>query len=96
MLQVSDVTEKEALLAFQNGLKTWVKQEVEQKSVQKLLEAMMVAESLVMLGLEKDKLGSSKSEEKSVCEKDHKEDVVDGNDNGDNGGNRKPRVGEKK
>ncbi|MBA0765004.1 hypothetical protein Gotri_014269 [Gossypium trilobum] len=56
---------------------------------------MMVAESLVMLGLGKDKIGSSKSEEKSVCEKDHKEDV-DGNDNGDNGGNRKPRVGEKK
>ncbi|MFQ6626184.1 hypothetical protein Gotur_006089, partial [Gossypium turneri] len=27
---------------------------------------------------------------------DHKEDIVDGNGNGDNGGNRKPRVGKKK
>ncbi|MBA0818313.1 hypothetical protein Gohar_022015 [Gossypium harknessii] len=31
ILQVSDVTKKEALLAFQNGLKLWVKQKVEQK-----------------------------------------------------------------
>ncbi|MBA0615600.1 hypothetical protein Godav_015723, partial [Gossypium davidsonii] len=55
-----------------------------------------VAESVVKLGLGKDKLGSSKSEERGVCEKDHKEDVVDGNGNGDNGGNGKPRVWEKK
>ncbi|MBA0880436.1 hypothetical protein Goshw_011627 [Gossypium schwendimanii] len=27
---------------------------------------------------------------------DHKEDIVDGNDNGDNGGNEKPLVGKKK
>ncbi|MBA0878860.1 hypothetical protein Goshw_020767 [Gossypium schwendimanii] len=38
------------------------------------------------------KLGSSKSEERSVCKMDHKEDIVDGNGNGngDNGGNGKP------
>ncbi|MBA0666359.1 hypothetical protein Goklo_002777 [Gossypium klotzschianum] len=41
MLQVSDVTKKEALLAFQNGLKLWVKQKIEQRGVQKLLEAMI-------------------------------------------------------
>ncbi|MBA0727527.1 hypothetical protein Golax_000506 [Gossypium laxum] len=35
------MTEKEALLAFQNGLKPWVRQEVEQRDVQKLSEAMM-------------------------------------------------------
>ncbi|MBA0874071.1 hypothetical protein Goshw_011132 [Gossypium schwendimanii] len=52
--------------------------------------------SVVKLGLGKDKLGSSKSEEKSVCEMDHKEDIVDGNGNDDNGGNGKPRVGKKK
>ncbi|MBA0858513.1 hypothetical protein Goshw_027456, partial [Gossypium schwendimanii] len=75
MLQVSEVTEKEVLFAFQKGLKLWVRQE---------------------LGLRKDKLGSSKSEERGPCEKDHKEDVVDGNGNGDNGGNGKPRVWEKK
>ncbi|MBA0880543.1 hypothetical protein Goshw_011999, partial [Gossypium schwendimanii] len=53
------VIEREALLAFQKGLKPWVKQEVEQRSVQKLSEAMTVVESLVKLGLGKDKLGSS-------------------------------------
>ncbi|MFQ6640800.1 hypothetical protein Gotur_014946, partial [Gossypium turneri] len=41
---------------------------------------MMVVESVV-------KLGSSKSEERGICEMDHKEDIVDGNGNGDNGGN---------
>ncbi|MBA0874068.1 hypothetical protein Goshw_011132 [Gossypium schwendimanii] len=52
---------------------------------------MTVVKSVVKLGLGKDKLGSSKSEEKSVCEMDHKEDIVDGNGNDDNGGNGKPR-----
>ncbi|KAK8312961.1 hypothetical protein V6Z11_D01G077600 [Gossypium hirsutum] len=96
MLQVSDVTDEEALLAFQKGLKSWVRQEVEQRGIQKLSEAMTVVEFVVKLGLGKDKLGSSKSEEKGVCEMDHKEDIVDGNGNDDNGGNRKPRVGKKK
>ncbi|MFQ6636551.1 hypothetical protein Gotur_013087 [Gossypium turneri] len=57
---------------------------------------MTVTESVVKLGLGKDKLGSSKSEEKGVCEMDHKEDIVDGNGNDDNCGNGKPRVGKKK
>ncbi|MFQ6634488.1 hypothetical protein Gotur_012031 [Gossypium turneri] len=57
---------------------------------------MTVAESVVKLGLGKDKLGSSKSEERRVREMDHKEDIVDGNGNGDNGGNGKPQVGKKK
>ncbi|MFQ6651857.1 hypothetical protein Gotur_024018 [Gossypium turneri] len=96
MLQVSEVTEREALLTFQNGLKPWVRQEVEQRGVQKLSEAMTIVESVVKLGLEKDKLGSSKSEERGVYELDHKEDIVDGNGNGDNGGNGKPRVRKKK
>ncbi|MFQ6656073.1 hypothetical protein Gotur_026336, partial [Gossypium turneri] len=95
MLQVSDVTD-EALLTFQNSLKPWVRQEVEQRGVQKLSEAMTVVESVVKLGLGKDKFESSKFEERGVCEMDHNEDIVDGNDNGDNGGNRKPRVGKKK
>ncbi|MFQ6670791.1 hypothetical protein Gotur_035563 [Gossypium turneri] len=96
MLQVSDVTEEEALLAFQNSLKSWVRQEVEQRCVQKLSEAMTVVESMVKLGLGKNKLWSFKFEESSVCEMDHKEDILDGNGNGDNGGNGKPRVGKKK
>ncbi|MFQ6651478.1 hypothetical protein Gotur_023795 [Gossypium turneri] len=56
---------------------------------------MTVVESVVKLGLGKDKLGSSKSEERG-CEMDHKEYIVDGNGNGDDGGNGKPRVGKKK
>ncbi|MBA0871050.1 hypothetical protein Goshw_020653 [Gossypium schwendimanii] len=58
---------------------------------------MTVAESVVKFGLGKDKLGSSKSEKRGVCEKDHKKDN-DGNGNGigDNGGNGKPRVRKKK
>ncbi|MBA0880437.1 hypothetical protein Goshw_011627, partial [Gossypium schwendimanii] len=70
--------------------------EVEQRGVQNLSEAMTVVESMVKLGLGKDKLRYSKSEERGVCEMDHKEDIVDGNDNGDNGGNEKPLVGKKK
>ncbi|KAG8500951.1 hypothetical protein CXB51_002950 [Gossypium anomalum] len=97
MLQVSDVTEREAMLAFQEGLKPWVRQEVEQRGVQKLWEAMTVAVSVVKLGLGKDKLGSSKSEERGVCEGNHKEDTDEyGKGNGDNCGNGKPRVGKKK
>ncbi|MFQ6647525.1 hypothetical protein Gotur_021796 [Gossypium turneri] len=57
---------------------------------------MTVVESLVKLGLGKDKLRSSKSEERGVCKMDHKEDIVDSNSNGDNSGNGKPRVGKKK
>ncbi|MFQ6649572.1 hypothetical protein Gotur_022308 [Gossypium turneri] len=57
---------------------------------------MMVVESVVKLGLGKDKLGSSKSKKRGVCERDHKKDIVDSNDNGDNGGNGKPRFGKKK
>ncbi|MBA0610064.1 hypothetical protein Godav_010961 [Gossypium davidsonii] len=49
-------------------------------------------ESVVKLGLGKDKLGSSKSKERGACEKDHKEDVVHINGNDDNCGNGKPRV----
>ncbi|MBA0700698.1 hypothetical protein Goari_020575 [Gossypium aridum] len=58
-------------------------------------EAMTVAASMVKLGLGKDKLRSSKSEERGVCEKDHKEDN-DGNGIDDNDGNGKPRVGKNK
>ncbi|KAK8276572.1 hypothetical protein V6Z12_D10G208100 [Gossypium hirsutum] len=96
MLQVSDVTKKEALLTFQNGLKPWVRQEVEQRGVQKLSEAMTIVESVVKLGLGRDKLGSSKSERNGVCEMDHKEYMVDDNDNGDSSGNGKPQVRKKK
>ncbi|MBA0708555.1 hypothetical protein Golax_023662 [Gossypium laxum] len=57
---------------------------------------MILVESVVKLGLGKDKLGSSKLKERGACENDHKEDVVDGNVNDGNSGNGKPRVGKKK
>ncbi|MFQ6646176.1 hypothetical protein Gotur_019893 [Gossypium turneri] len=57
---------------------------------------MTVVESVVKLGLGNDKLGSSKFEERCVCEMDHKEYIVDGNGNDDNSGNGKPRVRKKK
>ncbi|KAH1081891.1 hypothetical protein J1N35_021652 [Gossypium stocksii] len=63
--------------------------EVERRGVQKLSEAMTIAESVVKLGLRKDKLGSFKSKERGVREKDYKEDN-NGNDISDNGGNGKP------
>ncbi|MBA0766004.1 hypothetical protein Gotri_015095, partial [Gossypium trilobum] len=57
---------------------------------------MTVVESMVKLGLGKDKLESFKSKERGVCEMNHKENVVDDNGNNDNSGNRKPQVGKKK
>ncbi|MBA0844608.1 hypothetical protein Goarm_023203, partial [Gossypium armourianum] len=80
----------------QDEIGTWQEQEVEQRGVQKLSKAMTVVESVVKLGLGKDKLGSSKFKERGVCEKDHKEDVVNGNGNDDDSGNGKPRLGKKK
>ncbi|MBA0558120.1 hypothetical protein Golob_015154 [Gossypium lobatum] len=56
---------------------------------------MTVAESMVKLGLGKDKLGSSKFEEMGVHKKDHNKDS-DSNGIDDNGGNGKPRVRKKK
>ncbi|MBA0845846.1 hypothetical protein Goarm_005756 [Gossypium armourianum] len=50
---------------------------------------------MVKLGLGKDKLGSSKLEERGVREEDQKKDI-DGNGIGDNCGNGKPRFGKKK
>ncbi|MBA0615150.1 hypothetical protein Godav_015329 [Gossypium davidsonii] len=63
-----EFTEKEARAKLQ-GIMQWgtvgeVRQKVEQRGIQKLLEAMTVVESVAKLGLRKDKLGSSKSEEK--------------------------------
>ncbi|MBA0865920.1 hypothetical protein Goshw_016442 [Gossypium schwendimanii] len=52
-----------------NGLKSWVRHEVEQRGVQKLSEAMTIVESVVKLGLEKDKLRSSKSEERAYVKR---------------------------
>ncbi|MBA0817531.1 hypothetical protein Gohar_021280 [Gossypium harknessii] len=65
------------------------------RTTDKRQKAMTVVESMVKLGLGKNKLGSSKSEKRGVCKKNHNEDV-DGNSNGDNSSNGKPQVGKKK
>ncbi|KAH1113656.1 hypothetical protein J1N35_007034 [Gossypium stocksii] len=69
---------------------------MEQGGIQKLLEAITVAKSVVKLGLRKDKLESFKSEERDVRELDHKEGNVNGNGNGNNDDYEKPRDGKKK
>ncbi|KAH1055489.1 hypothetical protein J1N35_033554 [Gossypium stocksii] len=63
---------------------------VEQRGVPKLSKAITVVESMVKLGVGKDKLGSSKSEERDVRKENHKEGKDNDNGNSDNGGNRKP------
>lgn len=62
MVQVKDVIEILALLAFKNGLKSWVRQEVEKGGFQELLKPMTVTKFVIKLGLGKDKLGSSNSD----------------------------------
>ncbi|MFQ6654285.1 hypothetical protein Gotur_025340, partial [Gossypium turneri] len=60
MLQSFDLSEKEAFLSFTDGLKPWMKQELQHQRVQELTNAMMVAESLVELAPRKDRFESSK------------------------------------
>ncbi|KAK5771886.1 hypothetical protein PVK06_048140 [Gossypium arboreum] len=55
---------------------------------------MMVVDSVVKLGLGKDKLESSKSKESGICKGNHEKDNGSGNCN--DGGNGKPRVRKKK
>ncbi|KAK5843186.1 hypothetical protein PVK06_005630 [Gossypium arboreum] len=70
------------------------KEEFEQRRARKGLREML---SAVKERVGKDKLGSSKSEERGVCEGNHNEDTDEyGNGNSDNCGNRKPQVGKKK
>ncbi|MBA0760205.1 hypothetical protein Gotri_022965 [Gossypium trilobum] len=60
MLQISYLSEKEAVFSFTDGLKPWVKQELQRRGVQELTNAMMVVESIVELVSRKYKFESSK------------------------------------
>ncbi|MBA0783570.1 hypothetical protein Gotri_001264 [Gossypium trilobum] len=80
MLQNLDVNENEAFLAFKNGLKSWVRHKLKRGSVQELSKAMIVVESIVKLGLGKDKLEFFEFEERGICRGNHDED--NGDDNG--------------
>ncbi|MBA0683559.1 hypothetical protein Goari_025207, partial [Gossypium aridum] len=60
MLQILDMGEKEAFFSFMDGLKPWMKQELQCRGVQELTKAMFVAESFSEFGGKKDKPDSSK------------------------------------
>ncbi|KAH1056551.1 hypothetical protein J1N35_034616 [Gossypium stocksii] len=60
MLQVFYLSKNGAFFSFTDGLKSWVKQELQCREVQELNNAMMVAESLVELVPRRDKFESFK------------------------------------
>ncbi|MBA0802720.1 hypothetical protein Gohar_012994, partial [Gossypium harknessii] len=60
MLQISDLSKKEAFFSLTDGLKPWAKQELQHQGVQELTNAMMVAESLVELVPRRDEFESAK------------------------------------
>ncbi|KAK5772484.1 hypothetical protein PVK06_048773 [Gossypium arboreum] len=94
------LNENEAFPAFKNGLKSWVKQKSKRGGAQELSKAMMVVESIVKLGLGKDKLEFFEFEEKGIYKGNNDED--NGNESGKCGdknpqnGKRKPNNLEKK
>ncbi|MBA0746654.1 hypothetical protein Gogos_009154 [Gossypium gossypioides] len=55
MLQISDLSEKEALYWFEDGLKLWAKHELRRQGITELTVAMDEVESFVELGPMKDK-----------------------------------------
>ncbi|MBA0644993.1 hypothetical protein Goklo_013155, partial [Gossypium klotzschianum] len=55
MLQISDLSEKEAFYWYEDGLKPWVKHELRRQGITELTVAMAEAESLVKLGPTKDR-----------------------------------------
>ncbi|MBA0759651.1 hypothetical protein Gotri_022503 [Gossypium trilobum] len=81
MLQISDLSEKQAFLWFEVGLKPWVKQELRRQGFIEITIAMTEAESFIELGLNKDKFKSSMPKETYNGGRNHEED---GNENGGN------------
>ncbi|KAH1031910.1 hypothetical protein J1N35_044084 [Gossypium stocksii] len=74
MLQVLDLSEKEAFYWFEGGLKPWVKHELCRQGITELTVAMAEVESFVELGPMKDKLESSKPNGKGNGKGNHEED----------------------
>ncbi|MFQ6626975.1 hypothetical protein Gotur_006227 [Gossypium turneri] len=67
MLQISDLSEKEAFFSFTDRLKPWAKQELQRRGVQELTNFMMAAESIVELVPRKDMFESFKPNRKGNC-----------------------------
>ncbi|MBA0814630.1 hypothetical protein Gohar_020446 [Gossypium harknessii] len=59
MLQISDLSEKEAYYGSEDGLKLWAKHKLRRQGITELTIAMAKVESFVELGLTKDKFESS-------------------------------------
>ncbi|KAL1074424.1 hypothetical protein V6Z11_D11G288400 [Gossypium hirsutum] len=95
MLQISDLSEKEAFFSFTDGLKPWAKQELQRRGVRELTKAMMVAESIVELAPRRDRFETSKPNRRGNG--GYHEEGEDGQSYDGNGsssdGDRKPRNG---
>ncbi|KAK8299136.1 hypothetical protein V6Z12_D05G303000 [Gossypium hirsutum] len=96
MLQISDLSEKEAFFSFTDGLKPWARQELQRRGVKELTNAMMVAESIVELAPRRDRFESSKPNRRGnggYHEEDKEGQSYDGNGSSSDGDDRKPRNG---
>ncbi|MFQ6621843.1 hypothetical protein Gotur_002517 [Gossypium turneri] len=93
MLQISDLSEKQAFLWFEVGLKPWVKQELRRQGIIEITIAMTEVESFIELGLKKDKFKSSKPKEIDNGGRNHEEDGNENGGNVKNCGNGKPPNG---
>lgn len=95
MLQISDLSEKEAFYWFEDGLKPWAKQELRRQGITELTVAMAEAESFVELDPAGDKLEASKPNGRGNGERNHEEDERGHSDGGNStdstSGNGKPR-----
>ncbi|KAI4313260.1 hypothetical protein L6164_026251 [Bauhinia variegata] len=77
MLEIEDLSDKNALFYFKDGLKDWVKTELDRRNVQTLDDAITAAESLVDYSSKNKKPNIGKSVgDKNVQKKGH--DLKDG------------------
>ncbi|MBA0779937.1 hypothetical protein Gotri_004107 [Gossypium trilobum] len=93
MLQISNLSEKEAFFSFTDGLKPWEKQDLQHRGVQELTNAMMVAESLVELVPRRDRFESFKPNRRGngrYHEENEEGHSDDDNGSSSDGGNGKP------
>ncbi|MBA0608048.1 hypothetical protein Godav_020298 [Gossypium davidsonii] len=95
MLQISNLSDKEAFYWFEDRLKSWAKHELHRQGITELTVAMAEVESFVELGPTKDKFESSKPNGKSNNERNHEGDEEghnnDGNSIDSTSSNGKPR-----
>ncbi|GKV41043.1 hypothetical protein SLEP1_g48622 [Rubroshorea leprosula] len=94
-LRIPDMTEKNRLLYFMDGLQQWAEQELKRRGVQDVASAIAVAESLIEFGREAPKRGKDKkgSSSKGGGDKPHKAfKPFKGPEKAGDGGKMKPTV----